>query len=148
MSAQLPLKRPGDNLPVKRMEPTMKPIVTALVALIALCGTAIAQTATPLVSVEWAAANIGKPGVVFLDVRGRLAGASKDDYLRGHIPGAIWTNYLKDDRPAFQCRNTGNNDRQSRDRERGPCRHRSGREIGARYGNGNTHLLDIQGRRS
>ena len=96
MSAQLPLKRPGDNLPVKRMEPTMKPIVTALVALIALCGTAIAQTATPLVSVEWAAANIGKPGVVFLDVRGRLAGASKDDYLRGHIPGAIWTNYLKD----------------------------------------------------
>lgn len=75
---------------------TMKSIVTALIALAALCGSAVAQAATPLISVEWAVANIGKPGIVFLDVRGRLAGASKEDYLRGHIPGAIWTNYLKD----------------------------------------------------
>ena len=63
------------------------PIVTA---------TTVMAAASPLVDVAWVKANIGKPGVVFLDVRGRLAGKSKADYLRGHIPGAVWTNYLKD----------------------------------------------------
>ena len=74
----------------------MKSIVAAFIALVALCGAAVAQVAAPLVSVEWAVNHIGKPGIVFLDVRGRLASASKEDYKRGHIPGAIWTNYLKD----------------------------------------------------
>ena len=55
-----------------------------------------ALAASPLVDVAWVKANIGKPGVVFLDVRGAIAGKSKADYLRGHIPGAVWTNYLKD----------------------------------------------------
>ncbi len=61
-----------------------------------LTAAALAQAAQPLVDVDWVKANIGKPGVVFLDVRGRLAGKSKSDYLRGHIPGAVYTNYLKD----------------------------------------------------
>ncbi len=55
-----------------------------------------AGASQPLVDVDWVKANIGKPDVVFLDVRGRLAGKSKTDYLRAHIPGAVWTNYLKD----------------------------------------------------
>ena len=55
-----------------------------------------AQTPGPLVDVGWVKAHIGKPGIVFLDVRGKLAGKSKADYLRGHVPGAVWTNYLKD----------------------------------------------------
>lgn len=54
------------------------------------------QAAEPLVDVEWVKANIGKPDVVFLDVRGKIAGKSKADYLRGHIPGAVHTAYLKD----------------------------------------------------
>ncbi|MCH9806479.1 MAG: sulfurtransferase [Alphaproteobacteria bacterium] len=54
------------------------------------------HAASPLVDVEWVKANIGKPGVAFLDVRGKLAGKSKADYLAGHIPGAVYTNYLKD----------------------------------------------------
>jgi len=54
------------------------------------------QAAQPLVDSEWVKANSGKPGVVFLDVRGRLAGKSKSDYLRAHIPSAVYTNYLKD----------------------------------------------------
>ena len=33
-----------------------------------------ALAADPLVDVAWVKANIGKPGVVFLDVRGKLAG--------------------------------------------------------------------------
>jgi len=59
-------------------------------------GLGSALAATPLVDSAWVKANIGKPGIVFLDVRGKLAGKSKADYLRGHIPGAVWTNYLKD----------------------------------------------------
>jgi thiosulfate/3-mercaptopyruvate sulfurtransferase len=54
------------------------------------------KAATPLVDVAWVKANRGKPGVVFLDVGGKLGGKTKADFLRGHIPGAVWTNYLKD----------------------------------------------------
>lgn len=49
-----------------------------------------ARAADPLVDVAWVKANIGKPAVVFLDVRPQVA------YLRGHIPGAVHTNYGKD----------------------------------------------------
>ncbi len=69
-------------------------LITFSIAISSFTGAAIA--AEPLVDVEWVKSNIGKPGVVFLDVRGKLAGKSKADYLRGHIPGAVWTNYLKD----------------------------------------------------
>lgn len=54
------------------------------------------QAAEPLVSVDWVKDNIGKEDVVFLDVRGKIAGKSKADYLRAHIPGAVYTDYLKD----------------------------------------------------
>lgn len=53
-------------------------------------GAAAAGAAEPLVTVDWVKANIGKPGVVFLDGRGAA------DYLRGHVPGAVNTNYGKD----------------------------------------------------
>ncbi len=55
-----------------------------------------AKAATPLVDVDWMLANQGKPGVVVLDVRGKLGGATKADFIRAHIPGAVWTDYLKD----------------------------------------------------
>jgi len=57
---------------------------------------AIAGANQPLVDVAWVKSNIGKTDVVFLDVRGKLAGLSKADYLRAHIPGAVYTDYLKD----------------------------------------------------
>ncbi len=74
----------------------MRKLFVLLVAACFLSLPAAAQAAQPLVDVEWVKANTGKPGIVFLDVRGKLAGKSKADYLRGHIPGAVWTNYLKD----------------------------------------------------
>jgi thiosulfate/3-mercaptopyruvate sulfurtransferase len=49
-----------------------------------------ASAAEPLVDAAWAKANIGKSGIVFLDVRPQV------DYLRGHIPGAVHSNYAKD----------------------------------------------------
>ncbi len=68
-------------------------IALALV-LAGLAGTA--QATEPLVDAAWIKANLGTPGVVFLDVRGPLGGASKAHYLRAHIPGAIYSDYLKD----------------------------------------------------
>ena len=63
------------------------------ITLLAIAG--MANAASPLVDVNWVLANTGKPGVVFLDVGGRLGGASKTTFMRAHIPGAIWTDYLK-----------------------------------------------------
>lgn len=74
----------------------MKKLLAGLILTGAVACSATAQANQALVDVAWAKANAGKAGVVFLDVRGRLAGKSKADYLRGHIPGAVWTNYLKD----------------------------------------------------
>ena len=49
-----------------------------------------ALAATPLVDVEWVKANTGKAGIVYLDLRGNI------EYLRGHVPGAIHSNYGED----------------------------------------------------
>jgi len=60
----------------------------ALVALLLVARTASA--ADPLVSVDWVKANLDKPGIVYIDF------APPADYLRGHIPGAVNSNYGKD----------------------------------------------------
>ena len=59
-----------------------------LVLLLAAARMAIA--AEPLVNVEWAKANADKPGIVFIDFQ------PATDFLRGHIPGAVNSNYGKD----------------------------------------------------
>lgn len=53
-----------------------------------------AQAAEPLVDVAWVKANLGKPGIVMIDLRSG-AGATKDVYLKGHIPGSVFTDYAK-----------------------------------------------------
>jgi thiosulfate/3-mercaptopyruvate sulfurtransferase len=60
----------------------------ALLAL-ALGAASGAVAAQPLVNVDWVKANIGKPGVAFIDLQ------PATDYLRGHIPGAVHTDYYK-----------------------------------------------------
>ena len=47
----------------------------------------LAQAAEPLVDAPWVKANLGKPGIVFLDVR------DKRSYQNAHIPGAVHTDY-------------------------------------------------------
>ena len=50
----------------------------------------------PLVDNTWVKANGCKPGVAVLDVRSeKIDGQSKDDYLKGHIPCAVHTDYIK-----------------------------------------------------
>jgi len=52
--------------------------------------TAVPALGQPLVDAAWAVANAGKPGIVFVDFQPAA------DYLRGHIPGAVNSNYAKD----------------------------------------------------
>ena len=50
----------------------------------------------PLVDVEWIKANSCNDGVRVLDIRNELDGGSRTDYLREHIPCAVYTDYMKD----------------------------------------------------
>jgi thiosulfate/3-mercaptopyruvate sulfurtransferase len=52
--------------------------------------TGVTQAVNPLVDVAWVTANTGKAGIIYLDFRGNT------EYLRGHVPGAIHSNYGKD----------------------------------------------------
>lgn len=54
-----------------------------------------AEAVSPLVDVAWIKANSCADGVVVLDIRNELDGGSKTTYLRGHIPCAVYTDYLK-----------------------------------------------------
>ncbi len=54
-----------------------------------------ADDVTPLVDAAWVKAHIGQPGLVFLDVRNKLDGGSEETYRQGHIPGAVYSNYLR-----------------------------------------------------
>lgn len=53
-----------------------------------------ASDVTPLVDVAWVKAHIGHSGAVFLDIRNKLDGGSGAMYRQGHIPGAIYSDYL------------------------------------------------------
>ncbi|MDP2826293.1 MAG: sulfurtransferase [Sulfuritalea sp.] len=59
----------------------------ALMFLFGFIGTAFA--AEPLVDAAWVKANLGKPGVVIVDMQ------STSDFLRGHVPGAANTDFAK-----------------------------------------------------
>ena len=45
---------------------------------------------TPLVEAEWVKGQIGKKGIVMLDLR------ILSSYQKGHVPSSIFTNYSKD----------------------------------------------------
>ena len=52
--------------------------------------------AEPLVSVEWLSDNLVNDKVVVLDIRNKIDGGSKEIFGTGHIPSAIYSNYLSD----------------------------------------------------
>ena len=67
----------------------MSLLLKALIApLVFLLAALPARAADPLASVEWVKANLGKPGIVLLDVRSG-AGRTKADYLGIYLCTAI-----------------------------------------------------------
>lgn len=77
------------------MKSTLSRIALMMAMLFTGIASSMAASAPPLVDAAWVKANSCKPGVVVLDIRNALDGHSRIDYLRGHIPCAVYSNYLK-----------------------------------------------------
>lgn len=54
-----------------------------------------ASEVTPLVDVAWVKANADREDVVLLDIRNKIDGGSAETFTKGHIPGAVHSDYLK-----------------------------------------------------
>jgi thiosulfate/3-mercaptopyruvate sulfurtransferase len=54
-----------------------------------------AAAVPPLVDVAWLLENAGNDDLVVVDVRNELSEGSEAVYRAGHIPGAVYSNYLK-----------------------------------------------------
>lgn len=75
----------------------MSRLISALsLLLVATFTSAPLLAAQPLVDGDWVAGNLGKSDVVVLDIRNKIDKGSKEVYEKGHIPGAIYSNYLED----------------------------------------------------
>eukprot|EP01155_Anaeramoeba_flamelloides_P031648 Anaeramoba_flamelloidesa89910_34.p1 GENE.a89910_34~~a89910_34.p1 ORF type:complete len:311 (-),score=43.86 a89910_34:472-1404(-) len=70
-------------------------LLGALLALGLLAGGG-AQATEPLVSPEWLAGHLNDGSVKVLDIRNRIDGGSAAVFAEGHIPGAVYSNYLSD----------------------------------------------------
>ena len=73
----------------------MKRKLQALVGTIAASASLTAFSADPLVDVNWIKAHSCDDGVRVLDIRNGIDGGSRTAYLQGHIPCAVYTDYLK-----------------------------------------------------
>ncbi|MHA1599264.1 MAG: sulfurtransferase, partial [Alphaproteobacteria bacterium] len=74
-------------------------VLTAIVVLLLWTVASVARAeaasdVTPLVDVAWVKAHTGQSGTVFLDIRNKLDGGSEKTYRQGHIPGAVYSDYL------------------------------------------------------
>jgi thiosulfate/3-mercaptopyruvate sulfurtransferase len=68
--------------------------VVALI-LAACLGMASAEPVTPLVSPQWLKQHLSDPAIVVLDIRSAIDGGGAEAYAKGHIPGAVHSDYDK-----------------------------------------------------
>lgn len=71
------------------------PIAAAAALAFAGTGALAATDAKPLVDAEWVHQHKDNPNVVVLDVRNDLTGDSRETFEEAHIPGAVYSDYLK-----------------------------------------------------
>jgi thiosulfate/3-mercaptopyruvate sulfurtransferase len=77
------------------MRQTLGRVAAVAMLAIALAGPSLAEPASPLVSTAWLKGQLGTPDVVVLDIRSAIDGGSAEAYAKGHIPGAIHSDYDK-----------------------------------------------------
>jgi len=58
-------------------------------------GLQAAEPVKPLVDAAWLAGNLDRPGLIVLDVRNKLGEGSEQSYRAGHVPGAVYSDYLQ-----------------------------------------------------
>ncbi|MBK1668372.1 hypothetical protein CKO28_10030 [Rhodovibrio sodomensis] len=71
------------------------PILAAAALVFATAGAQAATDAEPLVDAAWVHAHKDDPNVVVLDVRNGITDDSRETFEQGHIPGAVYSNYLQ-----------------------------------------------------
>ena len=52
--------------------------------------------AEPLVSASWLSNNLDNENLVVIDLRNQIDEGSYETFLKGHIPGSVHSDYLKD----------------------------------------------------
>lgn len=72
----------------------MKSLMGIVIGTLVAAMSSVALAKQPLVDVGWVKANLDNPDVVILDVRSRISGSSEKSYARGHIPGAVYSDYV------------------------------------------------------
>jgi len=73
----------------------LRPLAVAVLVSLTLAIPARAESVTPLVSADWLKQHLKDPDVFVLDVRSAIDGGGVEAYVRGHIPGAIHSDYDK-----------------------------------------------------
>src|SRR6202008_4582692 len=80
----------------------LRPVVRLLQALAAVAVLSVlvapaaeAETATPLVSAGWLQQHLKDPDLLVLDVRSAIDGGGAEAFAKGHIPGAVHSDYDK-----------------------------------------------------
>ena len=73
----------------------LRSIIMAALLLLAFAAAARADHVTPLVSTGWLKQHLHDPDVFVLDIRSAIDGGGVEAYQKGHIPGAIHSDYDK-----------------------------------------------------
>ena len=85
----------------------MRQLVTSALAAVILFGAgqpfdtgrafaAIGATPAPLIDAVELAAQLGSSDLAVLDIRNKIDGGSREIFAKGHIPGAVYSDYLGD----------------------------------------------------
>ena len=73
----------------------LRRVALAAILAIGFASSAQANDVTPLVSPQWLKANLGQQDLVVLDIRSALDGGGAEAYQKGHVPGAVHSDYDK-----------------------------------------------------
>jgi thiosulfate/3-mercaptopyruvate sulfurtransferase len=74
----------------------MRRLFIQFAAVLALVIAPMVAFASPLVSPAWLSENLDDSKLVIIDLRNKIDKGSYETFLKGHIPGAIHSDYLKD----------------------------------------------------
>jgi len=73
----------------------LRPLAIAAAMSLAFAAAARAENVAPLVSTGWLKQHLNDPEVFVLDIRSAIDGGGVEAYRKGHIPGAIHSDYDK-----------------------------------------------------
>src|ERR1044072_7353328 len=73
----------------------LRPLAAAALLSLALAVPGHAENATPLVSTVWLKQHLNDANVLVLDIRSAIDGGGVEAYQKGHVPGAVHSDYDK-----------------------------------------------------